>query len=92
MDRLTAMSVFVRVVEAGNFTKAAESLDLSRPTVTRLVQRLESELKVRLLRRTTRRVEVTPEGAAYYDRVARLLSELADIEASATQSLVPRPE
>jgi len=87
MDRIAAMNVFVRVVEAGNFSKAADSLDLPRPTVTRLIQALESELKVRLLHRTTRSVTVTPEGAAYYERVVRLLADLADIEASAMQSL-----
>ena len=87
MDRITAMSVFVRVVEAGNFTKAAESLDLPPPKVTRLVQALEAELRVRLLQRTTRRVTVTPEGAAYYERVVQLLAELSDIESTARQSL-----
>jgi DNA-binding transcriptional LysR family regulator len=87
MDRITAMSAFVRVVEAGNFSKAADSLDVPRPTVTRLIQGLESELGVRLLQRTTRSVTVTPEGAAYYERVVRLLAELADIESAAKQSL-----
>ena len=87
MDRITAMSVFVRVVEAGSFTKAAESLDLPPPKVTRLVQALEAELRVRLLHRTTRRVTVTPEGAAYYERVVQLLAELSDIESTARQSL-----
>ncbi|MGJ7509696.1 LysR family transcriptional regulator [Variovorax sp. GT1P44] len=87
MDRIAAMNAFVRVVEAGTFTKAADTLDVPNATVTRLIQGLEQELKVRLLHRTTRSVTVTPEGATYYERVIRLLADLADIEASASQSL-----
>ena len=82
MDQLQSMRVFARVVEAGTFTRAAESLDLPKGTVTRFVQHLESRLKVKLLNRTTRRVTVTPEGAAYYERSSRLLQDLDDIEAS----------
>lgn len=90
MDRLTAMKAFVRVVEAGSFAKAAETLDVPRPTVTRLIQRLERDLRVRLLERTTRSVTPTNEGAAYYDRLVRVLSELAEIE-SAAKNAVARP-
>lgn len=86
MDRIAAMNAFVRVVEAGTFTKAADTLDLPNATVTRLIQQLEDSLKVRLLHRTTRVITVTPEGATYYERVVRLLAELDDIESSATQS------
>lgn len=87
MDRIAAMNVFVRVVEAGTFTKAADTLDLPNATVTRLVQQLEQELQVRLLHRTTRRVSVTPEGATYYERIVRLLAELSDIESTTRQSM-----
>ncbi|MDB5859952.1 MAG: LysR family transcriptional regulator [Ramlibacter sp.] len=87
MDRIAAMTAFVRVVEAGTFTRAADTLDLPNATVTRLIQGLEEELKVRLLHRTTRSVTVTPEGATYYERVVRLLADLSDIESSARQSL-----
>jgi len=82
MDQIQSMRVFARVVEAGTFTKAAESLAMPKGTVTKLVQHLEGRLKVRLLNRTTRRVTVTPDGAAYYERTARLLNDLDDIEAS----------
>jgi DNA-binding transcriptional LysR family regulator len=82
MDRITAMNAFVRVVEAGTFTKAADTLDVPNATVTRLIQGLEEDLKVRLLHRTTRSVTVTPEGAMYYERVVRLLADLSDIESS----------
>ncbi len=87
MDRITAMNTFVRVVEAGSFTKAADTLDLPNATVTRLIQGLEEGLKVRLLHRTTRSVTVTPEGATYYERIVRLLAELTDIESTTAQSL-----
>jgi len=87
MDRIAAMNAFVRVVEAGTFTKAADTMDVPNATVTRLIQGLEQDLKVRLLHRTTRSVTVTPEGASYYERVVRLLADLADIESSTRQSL-----
>jgi LysR family transcriptional regulator, regulator for bpeEF and oprC len=82
MDRIQAMQVFARVVETGSFTRAAESLDLPKGSVTKLVQQLEARLKVRLLNRTTRQVTVTADGAAYYERTSRLLNDLDDIEAS----------
>ena len=90
MDRIAAMNAFVRVVEAGNFTKAADTLDVPNATVTRLIQSLEQHLQVRLLQRTTRSVTVTAEGAIYYERVVRLLADLADIESTSKQS-VARP-
>ena len=65
MDRIAAMSAFVRVVEAGSFTKAADTLNVPRPTVTRLIMVLEVELRVRLLQRTTRALTVTAEDATY---------------------------
>ncbi|MBC5765737.1 LysR family transcriptional regulator [Ramlibacter albus] len=86
MDRFTAMGAFVRVVEAGSFTRAADTLGLPRANLTRLVQGLERDLRVRLLERTTRAVKVTHEGAAYYERAVALLAEVADMEATARQS------
>lgn len=80
MDRFDALQAFVRVVEAGSFTKAALTLNLSKTTVTQLVQQLEARLRVKLLHRTTRQVTVTPEGAAYYERVVRVLSDLEDAD------------
>jgi LysR family transcriptional regulator, regulator for bpeEF and oprC len=88
MDRLNAMQAYVRVVEAGTFTKAADSLGLPKATVTRLVQTLEAHLRTQLLNRTTRRVTVTPDGAAYYERAQRLLSEIDELEGSLSQARV----
>lgn len=86
MDKFSAMQTFVRVVEAGTFTKAADIMDMPKPTVTRLIQLLEKQLETKLLHRTTRRVTVTPDGAAYYDRAVRLLSELDDLESSMSRA------
>ncbi|HEX5737922.1 MAG TPA: LysR substrate-binding domain-containing protein [Hydrogenophaga sp.] len=80
MDRFDAMQAFARVVEAGSFTKAAQTLHMSKTTVTQLVQQLEARLRVKLLNRTTRQVKVTADGAAYYERVARLLADLEDAD------------
>jgi len=84
MDQLSAMRAFVRVVETGTFTRAADLLDMPKPTVTKLIQQLEAHLRAKLLNRTTRRVTVTMDGAAYYERALRLLDELAELDASLT--------
>ena len=91
MDRFDAMQAFARVVETGSFTKAADTLHMSRTTVTQLVQHLEARLRVRLLNRTTRQVNVTADGAAYYARVIRLLADIDDAETSlSTAAAAPR--
>lgn len=82
MDRFDAMQAFARVVEARSFTKAAETLHMSKTGVTQLVQQLEARLRVKLLNRTTRKVNVTADGAAYYERVVRLLADMDDAETS----------
>lgn len=91
MDRIDAMQAFVRVVETGSFTRAADTLQSSRTRVTQLVQQLEAHLRVKLLHRTTRKVNVTADGAAYYERVVRVLADLDDAETSlSTASAAPR--
>lgn len=87
MDRFDAMQAFARVVETGSFTKAAETLHMSKTTVTQLVQQLEAHLRVRLLNRTTRKVNITVDGAAYYERVLRLLADMDDAETSVSGAL-----
>lgn len=82
MDHLLAIKVFCRVVEAGTFSRAADLLDIPKSSVTKLVQELEAHLQLKLLHRTTRRVTVTMEGAAYYERTNKLLHELEDIESN----------
>ena len=91
MDRFDAMQAFARVVEAGSFTKAADTLHMSKTSVTQLVQQLEARLRVKLLNRTTRKVNLTADGALYYERVLRLLDDLAEAETSLSgASAVPR--
>lgn len=82
VDRFQAMQVFMRVVDANSFSRAADNLDMPRATVTTTIQNLESLLQVRLLNRTTRRISLTPDGAAYYDHCARILSEVEETESS----------
>jgi LysR family transcriptional regulator, regulator for bpeEF and oprC len=74
------MEVFVRVVETGGITRAADSLGLPKATATTLIQKLEATLGVRLLNRTTRRVSVTPDGAAYYERCVAILGQVRETE------------
>ncbi|MDF2862073.1 MAG: LysR family transcriptional regulator [Achromobacter mucicolens] len=80
MDQLTAIRGFARVVEAGSFTRAADSLDMPNATLSKMVQDLEAHLGVRLLQRTTRRVTVTPEGREYYEKTLRIVRDLEDID------------
>lgn len=86
MDRFDTMLAFTRVVELGGFTKAAISLNVPKTTVSAQVQALESRLRVKLLNRTTRRVSVTTDGAAYYERAVQLLQELEETEALVSQA------
>ena len=76
------MRVFVRVVEHGSFARAAENLDIARPTTTIAVGQLEKRLGVRLLHRTTRRLSLTDEGRAFYESCVRILEDLAETEDS----------
>lgn len=80
MDQLLAIRALARVIEAGSFTRAADSLDMPIATVSKLVRDLEGHLGVRLLQRTTRRVTVTPEGEEYYAKSGRVLRDLEDID------------
>ena len=83
MDRIAAMSAFVRVVESGSFVGAAERLALSTSSLSRLVAELEAHLGARLLQRTTRRLSLTDAGQAYYERCVQLLADLEEAEAAA---------
>ncbi|APX73919.1 MULTISPECIES: LysR family transcriptional regulator [Achromobacter] len=80
MDRFQEMQVFVRIAERGSFSKAAEDLQIPRPTVTNLVKRMEARLGARLLERTTRQVRLTHDGEAHYRRCVRLLADLEEAD------------
>jgi LysR family transcriptional regulator for bpeEF and oprC len=85
-NKLQAMEVFVQVVDAGSFTRAAETLQMPKATVSTLVQSLEASLSAKLLHRTTRLVTVTTDGAAYYERCVRILSDVRDAEESLSRT------
>ncbi len=82
MDKLDAMQVYVAVVDAHSFARAAEVLGQPRSTVSRVVKELEAWLGAQLLQRTTRKLSVTAEGRRYYEECKRLLAEMAAMEAS----------
>ena len=88
MDRLTSLTVFARVVEAGAFAAAARRLGMSTTAVSSHVRALEERLGARLLNRTTRRLGLTEVGRAYYERCTQVLADLeeADRVAGALQS------
>jgi LysR family transcriptional regulator for bpeEF and oprC len=91
MDRLTSMEVFHWVVELGGFSRAADRMDLSKASVTAHIAALESRLGVKLLNRTTRRLSLTDDGAAYLEHVRRVLADVEETEATLTAGRsVPR--
>ncbi len=79
MDRIDLFRIFARVVECSNFTRAADTLDMPRSSVSAAVQELERRVGARLLHRTTRKVAPTQDGSAFY---ARCLSVIADVEST----------
>ncbi|WP_176046468.1 LysR family transcriptional regulator [Burkholderia sp. BCC1644] len=82
MDRLRAMETFVAVVEGGNFTEAAERLEISAVMVGKYVRELEERLGARLLERTTRRQSLTDAGRVFYEDAKRALEHMRIAETS----------
>jgi DNA-binding transcriptional LysR family regulator len=80
MNRTAAMQLFVRIAELGSFSRAAEDRGLPKASASSAVQQLESALGTRLLHRTTRRVELTQDGRAFYERARDLLTDLDELE------------
>lgn len=80
LDQIQAMRIFVRIVELGSFSRAAEKLQLPRATVSNTLRRLEQRLGVRLLVRTTRQVNITAEGTLYYQRCQQLLTAFEEAD------------
>lgn len=85
MDGFGEIGVFVRVVEARSFTRAARHLGLTASGVSRVITRLEARLGARLLDRTTRSLGLTAEGAAYFERCARIVRDLEEADAAIAQ-------
>ncbi len=93
MDRFESMRIFAKVVEARSFTTASAGLGISTSMVSQHVKQLEERLGARLINRTTRRMNLTEVGRAYYDRCKRLLSDLEEAESAVGQMQVaPRGE
>jgi len=91
MDRLTSLTVFVRVVDCSGFSAAARRLNMSTTMVSNHVQALEDRLGARLLNRTTRKVSLTDVGRTYYERSRQILADLDDADRVAgAQQSVPR--
>jgi LysR family transcriptional regulator for bpeEF and oprC len=82
MDRFDSLKLYCKIVELGSFTQAAGVLQIPRATATYAMQQLEQRLNCRLLERTTRQVNPTLDGQAFYQRCLRILAELDDAEAS----------
>lgn len=79
MERLKRMSVFAKVVEFGSFTAAARQLQMSVSSISQTVSKLEDELQVKLLNRSTRSIGLTEAGRIYYQGCRRMLHEVQDV-------------
>lgn len=90
VNRFSEMAVFVQVIESCGFSAAGRRLDMTPSAISKFVQRLETRLGVRLLNRTTRKLQLTPEGAAFYERCVRILEDIADAEREATHGATPQ--
>ncbi|MDB5632573.1 MAG: LysR family transcriptional regulator [Tardiphaga sp.] len=90
INRSGEMEVFARVVELGGFSAAARAFRMTPSAVSKLVARLEARLGVRLISRSTRKLQLTPEGTAYYDRSIRILDDINTAEHEAAIGATPR--
>ncbi|WP_192384791.1 LysR family transcriptional regulator [Mesorhizobium silamurunense] len=90
INRSGEIEVFVRVVEAGSFSAAARVLRMTPSAVSKLIARLEARLGARLISRSTRRLQLTPEGAAFHDSGTRILADLDAAEREAAAGATPR--
>ncbi len=84
MDRITGIQLFIRIVESGSFSKAAEELRITQPTATKHVAAMEQRLGARLLNRNTRGVSATEIGSLYYDKCKTILREVDEADNLAT--------
>jgi DNA-binding transcriptional LysR family regulator len=85
MDRLAVMALYARVVETGSFSRAAAALGLGQPTASKRIAALEARLGVRLLERSTRRLQPTEAGREFYERCRRLVDEADELESGASR-------
>lgn len=90
VNRSGEMEVFVQVFERGGFSAAARALGMTPSAVSKLVSRLEARLGVQLVHRSTRRLQLTPEGQQFYERSVRVLADIDEAERAATADAAPR--
>lgn len=90
VNRSTEMEVFVRVVETGGLSSAARALKLTPSAVSKLMSRLETRLGARLLNRSTRQLQLTPEGEAFFTRSVQVLADIEDAEREVLAGAAPR--
>lgn len=83
INRSGEMEVFVCVVERGGFSAAARACRMTPSAVSKLITRLETRLGARLVNRSTRAFQLTPEGCVFYERAMRILADIADAERGA---------
>ncbi len=89
VNRFGEMEVFVRVVEQGGFSAAARACRMTPSAVSKLVARLEARLGTRMVNRSTRRFQLTPEGVAFYERSVAVLADLEEAEREASAGAQP---
>lgn len=87
MDRIDLFRIFARVVEVASFTRAADAMGMPRSSVSAAVAELEGRVGARLLHRTTRKVSPTQDGAAFYERCIRVISDVEETEGLFKQSI-----
>ncbi|MCY1019845.1 LysR family transcriptional regulator [Pyxidicoccus sp. MSG2] len=90
VNRSGEMEVFVKVVDLGGFSAAARAFRMTPSAVSKLVARLEGRLGARLVNRSTRKLQLTPEGVTFYERSVRVLADLEEAERGAATSTTPR--
>ena len=90
VNRSGELAVFVRVIELGGFSAAARAYGMTPSAVSKLVSRMEQRLGTRLINRSTRQLELTPEGCVFYERGVRVLADLDDAERRAGMHVTPR--
>ena len=86
MNQVEAMHIYARVAELGSFTKAADSIGLPKASISAAVKQLETMVGTRLLQRTTRKVQMTHDGQAFYERSKNLLADMEELQTMFQQS------
>ena len=90
INRSGELEVFVQVAEKGSFSAAARQLGVSPSAISKIVARMEARLGAQLVLRSTRRVQLTPEGSQLYERGQRVLADLNELENATARQSVPR--